>query len=181
MSLLEAATTCVHRCLSNKGLQLNAETTQFLPVRKSHISPDAIFHLQGAVITSSATAIYLGLVIDEHLTFQPQINSLRTKVGAKLCTYRRICTMLTMRAKQTFYLSFIQSSLEYASNAYIHTVFSLIKARPSYFFNLPQTRATIGDRASIGDRAFIISMSQFFFPASGQSAQQPGPERFHTT
>ena len=40
------------------------------------------------------------------------------------------------------------------------TVFSLIEARGSYIFNIPVTRATIGDRALIGDFALIFSMLQ---------------------
>ena len=42
------------------------------------------------------------------------------KFGAKLSTMYRTRRILTTRAKRKFYLSFIQFTLEYASNAYVH-------------------------------------------------------------
>ena len=74
----------------------------------------------GVAIPASSQAKYLGLVIDDHLSFKGQVAALRQKVGAKLSTFYRVRGQLTTRAKRTFYLSFIQSTLEYGSNAYVH-------------------------------------------------------------
>ena len=69
--------------------------------------------ISGVHIEASKHVRYLGVEIDEHLTFNPQLASLRQKVGAKLSAVYRIHSHLTPKAKRTFYLSFLQSTLEY--------------------------------------------------------------------
>ena len=80
--------------------------------------------ISGVNIEARKHVRYIGVEIDEHLTFKPQLASLHRKVGAKLSAVYRIRSHLTPKAKRTFYLSFILSTLEYASNAYVHTLYA---------------------------------------------------------
>ena len=59
-------------------------------------------------------------MIDDHLNFKGKIAALGQEVGAKLSTFYRVKGQVTTTAKRTFYLSFIQSNLEYGSTAYVH-------------------------------------------------------------
>ena len=65
---------------------------------------------------------YLGVYLDEHLTFRKHVEHIERAVGKKLAVFRRVKCNLTTQAKRHFYISCVQSVLEYASNAYIHTL-----------------------------------------------------------
>ena len=73
------------------------------------------------------TATYLGVVIDQHLSFVPQVDQVIRKVDAKLGAYafRHGRRNLTFSAKRTFYLSVIQSSIDCASSAYVQILTSV--------------------------------------------------------
>ena len=120
LTSLEDDILLVHQYFKSKGLTLNATKTQFLHIRTPATPCTRPLHILGVAIPASSQAKYLGLVIDDHLSFKGQVAALRQKVGAKLSTFYRVRGQLTTRAKRTFYLSFIQSTLEYGSNAYAH-------------------------------------------------------------
>ena len=120
LTSLEDDILLVHQYFKSKGLTLNATKTQFLHIRTPATPCTRPLHVLGVAIPASSQAKYLGLVIDDHLSFKGQVAALRQKVGAKLSTFYRVRGQLTTRAKRTFYLSFIQSTLEYGSNAYVH-------------------------------------------------------------
>ena len=117
-------------CLSTRGLLLNPKKTQVLVivVHKTsvwHQIPSAC-HLSCRDVTIDCvlSATYLGVVIDEHLTFSSQADQVIRKVDAKLGAFRHGRRNLTFSAKCTFYLSVIQSSIDYASSAYVHLLTS---------------------------------------------------------
>ena len=120
LTSLEDDILLVHQYFKSKGLTLNATKTQFLHIRTPATPCTRPLHVLGVAIPAISQAKYLGLVIDDHLSFKGQVAALRQKVGAKLSTFYRVRGQLTTRAKRTFYLSFIQSTLEYGSNAYVH-------------------------------------------------------------
>jgi len=76
--------------------------------------------VSSTMIPPSSQVKYLGIVVDEFLTFAAQVDHVRKKVSQKLLMASRIRHQLTERARRTFYLSFIQSTLEYASVSYVH-------------------------------------------------------------
>ena len=108
--------------LEVRGLRLNPTKTQFLLLRKPSVNACCQLTLCGTTISQTASGKYLDLVIDEHLTFRQQVEHIRSKVNAKVNAFRRCCSMLTPKAKRTFYLSYIQSTLEYSCNAYVHSL-----------------------------------------------------------
>ena len=103
--------------LHQQGLTLNANKTCYLHIRKPTVPADRHLTISGVNVVASKHVPYLGVEIDEHLTFKPLLASRRRKKRVY-----RIRSHLTPRAKCTFYLSFIQSTLEYASSAYVHTL-----------------------------------------------------------
>eukprot|EP00117_Sycon_ciliatum_P031091 scpid111039/ scgid24383/ len=52
--------------------------------------------------------------------FQPQVEKVCGAVFGKIAAFRHGRKNLTPEAKRTFYLSIVQSTLDYASNAYLH-------------------------------------------------------------
>ena len=122
---LEADIAAVGTFLAQKQLKLNANKTQFLVLRKTGTSlPARPLIVNGTTVNACENAKYLGLIVDQHLTFKAQVDSIRAKVGSKLGAMFRCRRLLTDHAKRIFYLSFIQSTIEYASNSYVHALHS---------------------------------------------------------
>ena len=123
VSKLETDVRRVSVYLQEKGLCLNELKTEFMFVhRKSATGTFPPLQLSTSTIQSSQSVRYLGLLIDEHLTFATHIRSLSARVYARLKVFKRVRNSLDARARRTFYVSFIQSMLEYASNAYVHSL-----------------------------------------------------------
>lgn len=118
---LEADVASIGHYLSMKKLQLNATKTQFLVLRKPGTPlPSWSIMVNGTSVMACEQARYLGVIVDDHLTFRQQVLSIRKRVGSKLSAMVRCRHMLTVHARRTFYLSFIQSTIEYACNSYVH-------------------------------------------------------------
>ena len=60
--------------------------------------------------------------IDDTLTFGDQVDHIRADIARKLTAFRRGRNSLDSNSRRAFYLSVIQSKLEYASNAYVHSL-----------------------------------------------------------
>ena len=117
----------MHQFLQDHALELNLGKTQFLLIHRSPqqiTRPLAPLVLAGTIVPPNDKVKYLGIIIDTHLAFTDQVSSVVGKVAAKLKVFRRTRSKLTVVAKRTFYLSFIQSTLEYGSNAYVHSLYS---------------------------------------------------------
>ena len=142
---LECDVESVSAFLKDKGLQLNETKTEYLMIRRDKALTPPSLNLPTLVIPPSSTARYLGLVIDEFLTFAPHVQLLTNRVYAKLKAFKRVRTLFDTRARRTFYISFIQSMLEYASNAYVHCLragvyeklITLSKRAQRYVFGYP--------------------------------------------
>ena len=119
---LEKDLHSVSEFLHSRELKLNPAKTQFLVLRKPTVQASRQLRFCGTVVEQSSCAKYLGIISDEHLTFRQQVDALRKKVSATVNAFRCSRTMLTNAARRTIYLSFVQSTLEYASNAYVHSL-----------------------------------------------------------
>ena len=106
------------------GLMLNVTKTDFMIVHHKRMTLPSNISVQcgSAAISPSESCKYLGLIIDQHLTFNAHINHLRRDVARKLGAFRRGRSALDQKARKQFYVSIIQSKLEYASNAYVHSL-----------------------------------------------------------
>ena len=110
--------------LCERSLLLNPLKTQFLVISKpSQSIPCATsIHLNTTVIPAVSEAKYLGVIIDSHLTFKGQVESVCRSIEKKLGAYRRGRKYLSHTARRMFYISVIQTSLTYASIAYVHSL-----------------------------------------------------------
>lgn len=118
--LLRVDVERVRAYLTSKGLTLNSDKTKYLVIRKPAVAVTTSLTLSSTTIPPSSHTKYLGIIIDEHLTFGPQVDALRKKVAQKLQMVTRARHQLSSKARRAFYLSFIQSTMEYASNSYVH-------------------------------------------------------------
>ena len=71
-------------------------------------------------ITPSVSARYLGILVDDHLSFSDQVAALCTSVNKKVGAFVHAKQNISIFGKRLFYLSIIQSTLEYGSTAYVH-------------------------------------------------------------
>ena len=115
----------VHKFLLEYSLELNLTKTQFLLVHGASrrlARPVAPLMVAGKTVPPADKVQYLGLIIDECLSFTDQVSNVVSKVSAKLQVFCRSRSKFTVAAKRTFYLSFIQSVFEYGSTAYVHSL-----------------------------------------------------------
>ena len=106
--------TRVSSFLEAGGMQLNPSKTRFLLLLKPNVHADCALQFCNSRIQQSQQAMYLGIIIDEHLSFQQQVSNIRSTVIGKVNAFRRCRHLLSARAKQTVYLAFVHSTLEYA-------------------------------------------------------------------
>lgn len=106
-----------------RSLTVNPKKTQFLLLHRSHWKlplTNISVACGGEVIPRSSKATYLGVVIDDTLSFRPHLAALEDKVNKKLGAFRLNRSSFPVPTRRTFYIGIIQSTLEYATNAYLH-------------------------------------------------------------
>ena len=125
MQQLQADLSALALHLDERGLVLNPTKTQFLLLRRPNtpgIDEEAHLTCKGSTIIPASTVKYLGILLDEHLTFRPHVERVCSAVFGKLAAFKHGRRNLSLFAKRTFYLSIIQSALDYASNSYVHSL-----------------------------------------------------------
>ena len=71
-----------------------------------------------STVSPCSSAKYLGLTIDNRLTFSRYIDLLVGKIAGKLKTFQHVRISLDNWARGCFYISLIQTALLYGSNAF---------------------------------------------------------------
>ena len=114
--------------LSRKGLLLNPSKTRFMVRRKPchPLSKHCRLTCRGITISCCEQANYLGVTIDEHLTFDPHVKEVCAKAYGKVSTFKHGRHNLSKVARRLFYLSIVQSTFEFASSAYVHCLTSTL-------------------------------------------------------
>jgi len=100
ISYLESDIRALTTFFSQHGLHLNPAKTKFLLIRKPTISIplNCTLTVDSTQISPITKAKYLGVTIDEHLTFKHQVDSLRQRIGHKLSCFRRCNSLMTFQA-----------------------------------------------------------------------------------
>ena len=114
--------------LSRKGLLLNPSKARFMVLRKPchQLSEHCRLTCRGITISCCKQAKYLGVTIDEHLTFAPHVKAVCAQAYGKVSTFKHGRRNLSKVARRLFYLSIVQSILEFASSAYVHCLTSTL-------------------------------------------------------
>lgn len=110
--------------LVRKGLLLNPAKTNFLLLRRQNKPlPDNItLRCRDVSIEPCQSARYLGVTVDQHLTFQEHVENVCLAAHQKTGAFRHNRRNLSLHARRLFYLSIIQSTLEYGSSAFVHSL-----------------------------------------------------------
>ena len=119
---LTHAVTNVYNWLDDPGFQMNVKKTQPMFVRATQAlsKEDLTFSVFccDRQISTVHSNMYLGVVLDSKLTWEPHMEHMIRKVSAKIGALYRSNKKLSTDAKRQHYLSVIQSDLAYGSNAF---------------------------------------------------------------
>ena len=91
---------------------------------------------RGITISCCEQAKCLGVTIDEHLTFAPHVKEVCPKAYGKVSTFKHVRHNLSKVASRLFYLSIAQSTLEFASSAYMRCLTSTLFQKLIVFSHL---------------------------------------------
>eukprot|EP00117_Sycon_ciliatum_P040795 scpid37281/ scgid3278/ Probable RNA-directed DNA polymerase from transposon X-element; Reverse transcriptase len=108
--------------LSERGLVLNPKKSQLLLLRRPTAQLDVIPSItcKGTVIPESSHVLYLGLLLDSSLSFEQQVERVCAKAQCKVASFRHGRRDVSMTGRRMFYLTIVQSTLDYASTCYVH-------------------------------------------------------------
>ena len=114
--------------LSRKGRLPNPSKTRFIVLRKPchQLSKHCRLTCRGVTISCCEQAMYLGVTIDEHLTFALHVKEVCAKAYGKVSTFKQGRHHLSKVARRLYCLSIVQSTLEFASSAYVNCLTSTL-------------------------------------------------------
>lgn len=101
--------------LTNNGLVLNASKTsymQFLP-KNITLNYDLLLKIQNKTIQSTNTIKFLGLNIDQKLTWEPHINEVCSKISTTCYIIKQLRDTVTYDLLKLLYYGLVQSVLQY--------------------------------------------------------------------
>ena len=93
-----------------------------LPPKHQQCPADILIRCCDATLSIVNEYKYLGVIIDSTLSWEAHVDSVVSKVAKKIGTLRRAGNSLTQAARRQYYLSVIQSDLQYGTNAYWTTL-----------------------------------------------------------
>jgi len=116
---LTHALTALANWLAEIGLLLNASKTQVMLLRPRG-SPDTpcVVKCNGTVLDTTRAAKYLGVIIDDELSWKPHADLLSRKAAQVTGQLWRHGQCLSLRARRLWYVAMLQSNLMYASNSF---------------------------------------------------------------
>ena len=120
-----------------------------------------------STVSPCSSAKYLGQTIDNRLTFSSHIDLLVGKIAGKLKTFQRARNSLDNRARRCFYISLIQTSLLYGSNAFspclsithVNRLITISKRAQRISFGYPPSAHT----APFVHATTLSSLTHYFF------------------
>ena len=120
---LSEAATRLRTWLAERGLCINVNKTKamLLPPKHQQCPADILIQCCDATLSIVNEFKYLG-VIDSTLSWEAHVDSMVSKVAKKIGTLRRAGNSLTQAARRQYYLSVIQSDLQYGANVYWTTL-----------------------------------------------------------
>ena len=121
---LSEAATPLRTWLAERGLCINVNKTKsmLLPPKHQQCQADLLIRCCGATLSIDNEYKYLGVIIDSTLSWEAHVDSVVSKVAKKIGTLSLAGNSLTQAARRQYYLSVIQSDLQYGTNAYWTTL-----------------------------------------------------------
>ena len=162
--------------LQDIGLVLNSAKTQVMciqPRGEQRGIPPISCHDQPLAVTANAK--YLGVTIDNGLTFEQHVDTVQQKVASAVGQLWRHGRGLSLRARRMWYIGIVQSKLTYGSNCFFpsltqHLRNRLLKSSKSgirAIFQVPRRTSThpLIARISLSPLSdiFVHKLLQFVF------------------
>ena len=145
------AVTLLAQWLEDIGLLLNSSKTQVLFIRPRgvHDAPSSIY-CRGQILETTRTAKYLGVIIDDELSWRQHVDHIGKKATQAIGQLWRHGRALSLRARKMWYVSLVQSHILYASNCFSPSLTShllqqltkISKAGVRAIFQLPRRTPT---------------------------------------
>ena len=102
--------------VQRNGLALNLKKTNYMLFSKMKVDTSSVqITIDGTEIERKREAKFLGVIIDEKLTWASHIRALRTKMSRYIGVMYRLKKMLPVKAQLQIYQSFVQSHLNFCS------------------------------------------------------------------
>ena len=116
--------------LASRGLSVNISKTQAMLIQPKGTPSCQLAVSTGTfLLTQVPMKKFLGLIIDDRLSWTHQVDAMLSKTYKKIGALRRTARALDTQSKRTYYLSIIQSDLMYGAAAYHHLTSALEKHR----------------------------------------------------
>ena len=116
---LSLAVTSLSSWLDARGLGLNAKKSNVLVFTSSlGQQPDVVVRCRNDVLPHTTSAKYLGVLIDERMAWQPQVDQCISRTARKIGSLWRARRCLTLACRSRYFLSVIMPDLIYGSSAY---------------------------------------------------------------
>ncbi|XP_065196122.1 uncharacterized protein LOC135827585 [Sycon ciliatum] len=127
---LTTAVTRLSDWLSEIGLLLNTGKTQVMVIQPRGLTGDIpVVKCKDQALTVTSTAKYLGVTIDDQLSWQPHVSSVVQKASVAISQLWRHGRSLPIRARRLWYIGIVQARLTYASNAFFPSLTQQLQSR----------------------------------------------------
>ena len=103
------------RWVDSNGLALNLRKTNYIVWSKQKIRMDHDIVIAGTKIERKSEARFLGVIVDEKLTWSRHIATVKSKMSRYIGIMYKIKSLLPLKARLQIFHSFVQSHLNYCS------------------------------------------------------------------
>ena len=105
----------LYRWVSENGLMLKLKKTNIMIFCKSELSNNARLQDRGTKIKSQSGMKFLGVIVDEKLTWSHHIATVKSKMSRYIGIMYKIKHKIPLKVRIQIYHSFVQSHLNYCS------------------------------------------------------------------
>ena len=102
----------VDNWLKTNRLSLNVSKTSYMITSIQKIALD--IKIRESILTKVLTVKFLGVTLDENLTFKDHVNKVTSKISKSICVMRRLHCQLRANVMVKLYYSLVYSHLTYA-------------------------------------------------------------------
>lgn len=112
----------INNWLNSNKLTLNVNKTKWMLVNRNDTADTnlPVVKIENEIIEKVSTIKYLGIQIDDKLSFKEQVTICNRKAACKTNMLYRISKKLTFDTRKVIYNSFIQPQFQYCSTIYIN-------------------------------------------------------------
>lgn len=128
LASLQTSFISIQKALLHLKLALNKNKTKYMIFTRSRSCPDGNLEtLDGTLLERVSSYKYLGIWLDQKLTFEVHINNLLKKLRPKVGFYFRLKKCFSFLARKRLVQSTFLSVLDYGDTIYMHAPLCLLK------------------------------------------------------